>query len=126
MPHSSLANSAPVRPNPVATSSQMSGTPRDWTASANAATCSGSVTRIPAAPCTRGSMTAAASLGWCSSTAAMALGNQSGSSYPGVRTTGNRRGSNRSVPKPPSPTDSDPTESSVVGLTESQVGGAVR
>ena len=38
IPHSWLANIAPVRPNPVATSSQMSGTPRAWTASANAAT----------------------------------------------------------------------------------------
>ncbi len=60
-PAHSDAKSFPVRPNPVATSSQTRSTPRLRHASPTSARSDGSATRMPEAPCTRGSMTTAAS-----------------------------------------------------------------
>ena len=61
----------------------------------------------PPAPCTSGSITTAASRAACSAIRAVVAAR---SPY-GARTTGKRSGSNTSVPKPPSPTDSEPIES---------------
>ena len=76
-PAHSEANSRPVRPNPVATSSQISSTPWARQARPTAARSSGSATRIPDAPWTNGSMIMAASVSAWASTAATALAAQS-------------------------------------------------
>ena len=67
----------PVRPNPVATSSQMSRTPCARQARPTAARSPDSATRMPEAPCTSGSTTMAASVSAWASTAATALAAQS-------------------------------------------------
>ena len=79
-PHCSLANRVPVRPKPVATSSQISSTSWRRQASTSGPYASASATSIPAAPWTRGSITTAASDGPCSSTSAAAVASASGSS----------------------------------------------
>ncbi len=61
-PAHSDANRRPVRPKPVATSSQMRRTPFDRQASPTRAKSTGSATRMPDAPCTKGSITTAASV----------------------------------------------------------------
>ena len=99
-----LANSVPVRPKPVATSSQISSTPCARQASATARTNSGLLSAMPAAPCTSGSSTTAASRSAC--TAIASVPRRAPTS--GERTTGKRSGSKTSVPNPPSPTDSEP------------------
>ena len=76
-PAHSEAKSLPVRPNPVATSSQMSSTPCDRQASPTRARSDGSATRMPEAPCTSGSMTTAASVSAVDSMHATSLAAQS-------------------------------------------------
>ena len=107
-PHCSDAKSVPVRPKPVATSSQMSKTSFARHAAPSAARPSRSASCIPAAPWTSGSTITAASSDACPSTSSRAVSKQRGSAKDGARTTGNRSGSKRSVPKPSSPTDSAP------------------
>ena len=63
---------------------------------------------MPAAPWTSGSITTAASDDACSTTISQAVSKQRGSLNAGARSTGKRNGSNRSVPKPPSPSESAP------------------
>ena len=107
-PHCSDANSVPVRPKPVATSSQISRTSWVRHAAPSASRPSRSARRMPAAPCTSGStITAASSEAWAA-TMSIAVSKQRGSENDGARSTGNRSASNRSVPKPPSPTESAP------------------
>ncbi len=55
-----LANSEPVRPNPVATSSKITSTPASCAALTRRLRKSGRQTRMPPAPCSRGSMMSAA------------------------------------------------------------------
>ena len=77
------ANSVPVRPNPVATSSQISSTSCSRHAAASAARSSAAASCIPAAPCTSGSTITAASSGACSATIRHAVAKQSGSANSG-------------------------------------------
>ncbi len=72
-PHCSLANRVPVRPKPVATSSQISRTSWRRQASTSGPYAAGSATSMPAAPWTRGSTTTAARRRPWSSTRAAAL-----------------------------------------------------
>ncbi len=98
----------PVRPNPVATSSQMRSTSCSVHAAPSARSPSGSASSMPAAPWTSGSTITAASSWACAATMATAVSKHPGSPNCGARSTGNRSGSKRSVPKAASPTDSAP------------------
>ncbi len=64
-PACSAANSAPVRPNPVAISSKMSSTPWSSHASRSTRRYAGEWKDIPPAPCTTGSTITAASSSAC-------------------------------------------------------------
>ena len=77
-PAHSEANSVPVRPKPVATSSQISSTPCRRQASPTRARSPGRPPACPTAPCTSGSMTTAASSSAWASTRPTALSAQSG------------------------------------------------
>ena len=110
-PQRSDAKSAPVRPKPVATSSQISKAPVSRHACCRSPYAAASAMCMPAAPCTRGSSTTATSFSPCSPTNSVATASARGSSYPGARITGKRNGSKRSVPKPPAPNESAPTVS---------------
>ena len=107
-PHCSEAKSVPVRPNPVATSSQTKRTPARRHASPTRRTSDAEAHNIPDAPWTRGSSTTAASSAPCASIAAHALAAHPGSAYPGVRITGKHSGSNTALKTPPSPSESEP------------------
>ena len=65
-PHCSAANRVPVRPNPVATSSNTRSTPVCRQAATRRANDPPAAMRMPAAPCTSGSTTTAASSSACS------------------------------------------------------------
>ena len=78
-PHCSEANSVPVRPNPVATSSQIRSVPAWRQASPTRRTSDAEAHSMPDAPWTSGSITTAASSPACASIAAHALSAQPGS-----------------------------------------------
>ena len=78
-PHCSDANNVPVRPNPVATSSQIRSVPAWRHASPIRRTSDAEAHSMPDAPWTSGSITTAASSAPCASIAAHALSAQPGS-----------------------------------------------
>ena len=108
-PHCSDANSVPVRPKPVATSSQISST-----------SCARHASPRRARPSRIGELHAGRALHErldddrrelarvLRRRCAIAASKQSASSNAGARSTGKRSGSKMSVPKPPSPSDSAP------------------
>ena len=123
-PAHSEANSLPVRPNPVATSSQISSTP----CARQAAPHDGQVGRI-------GHEDAGGALDQrlddhggervgVGLDAPTSLGRPVGHWHsPGVRITGNRSGSNTAVPNPPSPSGQGADGVPVVGVAERQERG---
>ena len=123
MPHCSLANRVPVRPKPTATSSAISSTSCSRQAAASAATSSGSASCMPAAPCTSGSMTTAASSAAWAATRRTASAKQSG--------IGEGRGpEHREAQRvehvgaePARPEGDRPDRVAVVGVAEGQVRG---
>ena len=101
--------SVPVRPKPVATSSQISSTSCSRARARRArrgrrdrrAAC-------PPRPARAARRSPPRARGACAATIATAVSKHPGSPNCGARSTGKRSGSKRSVPKPPSPTDSAP------------------
>ncbi len=124
-PACSTANSVPVRPKPVATSSHTRSTSARRHAAATAASSDGSCRYMPLAPCTSGSTTTAATCCPCSASSASKASTAPGVPRRGDRSTGKRSGSNTSVPKPPSPTEIAADGVAVVRRAEGHVGGAV-